>query len=312
MPGGAYFSAPLVEQAAQGTGLDNSTKATINYWFRHVWEFTWFLYPTIPWISQTYDVSLGKLILWGTPFTLAACLSGYFILLRSLPHTKGKRFQPQKDKLRLLFQSTWPLILLLGLFAVLETLLGWWDKQSGFVLPKNSGLVLALLICLIWQIRKNKFQLRQIGQTFFNPTNRKLFLIILGVMIFQQFLIKSQMANKLATTFSDLGIPLLALILILPMLVGIIVGYSLSVISASLPIVLATASQMGSSIPLPALLMAAWVAGFYGCMLSPAHSCFPLTREYFQAKWDIMYRQLILCILPVLGVALGWLVLGNL
>ncbi|EAX47709.1 conserved hypothetical protein [Thermosinus carboxydivorans Nor1] len=38
--GGAIFSAPLVENAGKAYGLSAETKTVINYWFRHVWEFT--------------------------------------------------------------------------------------------------------------------------------------------------------------------------------------------------------------------------------------------------------------------------------
>ena len=45
LPGGALLSAPMVEQASVGAGLPGERKAVINYWFRHVWEYWWPLYP---------------------------------------------------------------------------------------------------------------------------------------------------------------------------------------------------------------------------------------------------------------------------
>lgn len=38
--GGAIFSAPLVQEAAEPYQLSPEKKTAINYWFRHVWEFS--------------------------------------------------------------------------------------------------------------------------------------------------------------------------------------------------------------------------------------------------------------------------------
>jgi uncharacterized protein len=38
--GGAIFSAPLVEAAGKPYDLSPERKTAINYWFRHVWEYT--------------------------------------------------------------------------------------------------------------------------------------------------------------------------------------------------------------------------------------------------------------------------------
>ncbi|MCF6334926.1 MAG: DUF401 family protein, partial [Spirochaetales bacterium] len=44
MPGGALFSAPLVDDCDEGAKIDPVLKTKINYWFRHIWEYTWPLY----------------------------------------------------------------------------------------------------------------------------------------------------------------------------------------------------------------------------------------------------------------------------
>ena len=38
MPGGALFSAPMVETAAADSKVSGSVLSAINYWFRHIWE----------------------------------------------------------------------------------------------------------------------------------------------------------------------------------------------------------------------------------------------------------------------------------
>ena len=47
MPGGAVFSAPMVKTVSEDMRISNSQRAVVNYWFRHVWELVWPLYPGI-------------------------------------------------------------------------------------------------------------------------------------------------------------------------------------------------------------------------------------------------------------------------
>ena len=56
MPAGALFSAPLVQQAGDGVELSAEWKSAVNYWFRHVWEYWWPLYPGVIIAMQSFDM----------------------------------------------------------------------------------------------------------------------------------------------------------------------------------------------------------------------------------------------------------------
>ena len=58
MPGGALFSCPMLEEAAHGMSLSPARKALINYWFRHIWEVSWPLYPGYILASSLLGISL--------------------------------------------------------------------------------------------------------------------------------------------------------------------------------------------------------------------------------------------------------------
>src|SRR3989304_604879 len=45
--GGAYLSAPLVDQSSAKLNLKNEHKAFINFWFRHLWEYCLPTYPGV-------------------------------------------------------------------------------------------------------------------------------------------------------------------------------------------------------------------------------------------------------------------------
>ena len=50
MPGGALFSAPLVETSRTSPNTEGDVLAFINYWFRHIWEYFLPLYPVFFWL----------------------------------------------------------------------------------------------------------------------------------------------------------------------------------------------------------------------------------------------------------------------
>jgi hypothetical protein len=47
MPAGAMFSAPMVKEVGGRVGLTPEEETFVNYWFRHIWEFVWPLFPGI-------------------------------------------------------------------------------------------------------------------------------------------------------------------------------------------------------------------------------------------------------------------------
>jgi hypothetical protein len=53
--GGAMLSAPLVAEASDELGLEPERRTFLNFWFRHVWEYT---LPTFPAVFLTAD--MGK------------------------------------------------------------------------------------------------------------------------------------------------------------------------------------------------------------------------------------------------------------
>ena len=47
MPGGAIFSAPMVKDLGRKSGFSGDKLSFVNYWFRHIWEYCWPLYPGV-------------------------------------------------------------------------------------------------------------------------------------------------------------------------------------------------------------------------------------------------------------------------
>lgn len=82
MPGGAIFSAPMVEAAAVELRISRTDQTLINYWFRHIWELAWPLYPGIILASSLAAIPVTHIvgIMWAGP--LVSFAIGWVCILR--------------------------------------------------------------------------------------------------------------------------------------------------------------------------------------------------------------------------------------
>jgi hypothetical protein len=96
MPGGAVFSAPLVRDMADELGLARRDTALVNYWFRHLWELCWPLYPGIILASSLAGVPLARVIAATSPCILLCALLGWaFIMRPAVAHLAGRPQGPR-------------------------------------------------------------------------------------------------------------------------------------------------------------------------------------------------------------------------
>ncbi|NLP19094.1 MAG: DUF401 family protein, partial [Firmicutes bacterium] len=78
--GGALISCPLVDQGAGDLELAPEVKGYINYWFRHVWEYSIPLYPAVVMTAGMTGMEVVELIPYLFPSTLVAIGTGFVIL----------------------------------------------------------------------------------------------------------------------------------------------------------------------------------------------------------------------------------------
>jgi len=95
MPGGAVFSAPMVKELGTHSKLSETQLSFVNYWFRHIWEHWWPLYPGILLTTVITEIGLLTLIVIMCPFTVVAVWLGYRALKGSyhLPTDNRSRFK---------------------------------------------------------------------------------------------------------------------------------------------------------------------------------------------------------------------------
>jgi len=301
MPGGAMFSAPMVDSADRAGQLPSLLKTRTNYWFRHVWEYWWPLYPGVILALDMTGLEIWQLTLAQLPVSLLAIAGGYLFLLRRIPHNGEPGHAPQEGAHSFLTLAA-PIITVIATYTAILIALPAVKSISRYI-PITAGLFLALIV-LQFQRKADWSDWRGVLLS-----RRTLYMTVLvaviriyGAMIEARLpggmVLVEQMRGELAA----IGLPEGLFILLIPLISGLAMGINVGTIGASFPVVM---TLLGASPPLAVLLPAtvlAYAAGFMGQMLSPVHVCLLVTNQYFKTP---LLRSLAGLILPVLFVLLG-------
>ena len=289
MPGGAVFSAPMVKELGMRSKLSEAQLSFVNYWFRHIWEHWWPLYPGILLTTVITEISLLAIIVIMCPFTAVAVWLGYRALKSpgSLPTNDNKN-----PRLPL-----WPFIKeLMPILVVIFPGLGMGVLFSklfpGFPISKEIGLILALCMAIAWVWYQNRTSKKQIWSTLTNPQLLNMMYMIVGILIFKGILTDSHAAAAISQELIQMHIPLALIAVVLPLLVGMSGGIVIAFVGSTLPILVSMIQSLGEAQFLPAYVMLILVSGFTGVMLSPMHLCFLLSNEYFGVTLISVYRHL--------------------
>ncbi len=290
---GAMLSAPIVEESGNKMELSAEYKTFLNYWFRHIWEYTWPLYPGLILAAVIFNIPLPKIILAQIPLTLSAIFSGIIFGLRKIPfkpsHKKEKTF---KEIYRLFFYS-WPILSIVVLV---------------FIFKLDLVLSLSLIVFFTFittKIKRNKvtFVLRKILLSW------KIILLIVSVMIFKRILENSGILLIIPQILNKMGISPIAILFFTPFLIGFLMGATQAFVGITFPILL---PFIGISNPDVNYIMLSYAGGFAGVLLSPVHLCLIVTRDYFKSNLTKVYKLLLPPIIFVALVAFSIVFIHNL
>lgn len=272
--GGAYFSAPLVEEASAEISITPERKGFINYWFRHIWEYILPTYPGIILASAITHVPLDRLILYQMPFAIMVILSGIIFCFRGLDIAKkgpsGGRNGEDLSKLILSLLPIAAILLLVGLFHIDIAL--------------TMGVVISLMFIY------HRYSLKRIAETLKESISWNILLIIVGVIFFKEMLMATEAVEGMSLFLTQTGFPLILLFFVLPFAVGLLTGLTIAFVGTTFPLLL----TISGGSPEIGDLAFAFASGFTGVMFSPAHLCFVLTGQYFSADRGAIYRHMLI------------------
>jgi integral membrane protein (TIGR00529 family) len=299
MPGGALFSAPMVGQAVKEDSWPSAWKAAVNYWFRHILEYWWPLYPVVIVTLSIFTIESWQFMAVQMPFTLISIAAGYFFLLRN--HSQALQFQPAYTT----DNSTLFPVLLPILLIVLSTLLlpplysllfPGTTAATSKLLSMLTGLLAGLLL-LNSSMKQTDGQ--RLFRFLFTLKTGNVLLTLGGVMIFQALLETSGLLPQAARQLTETQVPLPVIIGFLPFLAGLVTGIAIGYAGTAFPLIVGLMAVEGTEFTPISTLVLAFTMGYTGMMLSPVHLCFVLTREYFAAPYVKVLLYLMPCVLTV-------------
>ncbi|NQU44148.1 DUF401 family protein [bacterium] len=309
MPGGAIFSAPMVREAARDTHLSAARLAVANYWFRHIWEFWFPLYPGVILVLTLTGMPTGRFILAQAPMTLFALVAGYVVILRTAHMSGEKKRDYSWLTIRRFLVELIPILLVVGAVIALspaaeiltERLTGPRAPDQGpapgNILLQRSPILAGLILGMAWLFLYRGLTWRIVRQAMFKKSIMQMLFLVVGLLVFESVLQNSGAVIDLRKQFETSGVPLEVVISLLPFICGLVVGIAFGFVGASFPLVIALLSHLPPGERLPYYCLA-YVMGYIGMMVSPVHICLIVTNEYFQSRLGRVYAYL----LP-LGVA---------
>jgi integral membrane protein (TIGR00529 family) len=287
MPGGAVFSAPLLNELAVKAGVKSERRTFINHWFRHIWEYILPLYPGVLAAAALWEISVRQLVLHQAPLTLFAVIAGCIVAYLGQRFTRAQSQPVTGDRVKELFIGLWPFLLLITgvLFIPVD------------ILYVVYGMLVLLLVVdwvnfqRIWKIVKAGFRWR-------------ILLMVMTVMIFKQVMDDSGAAQQVAGTLISFHLPLALVFFTLAFLVGLATGITVAYVGISFPILIPLLANVPGD-PM-GLMMLAYCGGFLGTLISPLHLCLVLTNEYFGSNLVKTFRYFLPAVAIVAILAWGY------
>jgi len=277
MPAGAMFSAPMVKEIGDRAGLNPEEETFVNYWFRHIWEFVWPLYPSIILFSALLGVEVREIIIVQFPISIVALILGLVWEQRYLRKDEASDKRGEFGlNIKKLFLSTWPIILVIFMVIIIK-------------IDLLISLILVILSLIL--LNRSKMKTEVIIEIIKKDIPLNTVVLIAGIMIFKRTLETTGAIMVIPGFFTELGVHPLVILFFIPFLIGMLTGITSAIVGIGFPVLLPFIVTQGE-VNLN-YAMFAFVGGYMGHMLSPMHLCLVVTNDYFKADVGKIYKMLI-------------------
>lgn len=287
MPSGALVSMTASRETAKRLGLAPEEGTFIDYWFRHIWEFSVPMYSVIIITSGVLSVSIMTVVKALLPMTILAIGGGSvvsYLILRNRPG-KNTSLKLTGNMVYNILNIIWPLVLIIILLLL--------DMEPMIAFP----LTLALLAV------QQRVSWTELTKAFNYGLNLRALSLIYVIMLYKTTIVSSGVATTLISDLQAMGLPILLMLVVMPFIVSVLMGLGLAFPAIALPL-LAPYITTGYTIDAPALLLA-YSSGMLGHLISPLHLCLALSVEYFKASLARVYRYILPLFVVLQGIVIA-------
>lgn len=306
VPGGALFSAPLIDKEGEKFKLNQSQKNFLNVWFRHIW------FPIFPVSSAMMliisadfaNIDIYELIVANFPAFIAFITIGLIFLKFYIKKIPTPKIIPKKEYSGLIYllPPIIPIIIYIIFFSIfiligIENLK---DFQRGIFI---FGVVIsiAFLYYLIEIDWKKYYEILKRSVSF------NLAFAIIGIMIFRHIIEASDANTIIAEMIGGLPFHAIFIVIIVPLIMGLITGYNFGAIALSYFLVEPFFQFTNLNIIGFASLI--FISSLVGYLISPIHLCNVVSSDYLKTDTTRMYKMYIPAVVLLLIVQTSFVVL---
>ena len=265
--GGARFSAPFVEEASNSVHMSPNQKSTVNFWFRHVFEYSNPINPGLIMACSIAMVPISDFIIHLGWLTFVSIILGWLFFIRPLKI----KFQPEKSLDETTFKkSLIDIGISLSPVFVNFILVVFFDIGPAIAM---GAVVFAMYIAI--RLLKRPISAKEV---IIGAMDWKLLANVLCIFYFIELLTNTNVLTEIVVAFQGLPLPPEVTIAGISFIIGIITGMSQGHVAIVFPIVAAMAP---GNINLMGIAM---VFGVAGQMLTPTHMCLIITVDYFKSS----------------------------
>ncbi len=266
--GGARFSAPIVQEAAKGMDVTAEDKAAINFWFRHIFEFSSPIIPGMILACGIAGVKIGDLIVHLGWMTIMAFILGWIVMVRPIKGAVNevKEVTPEEKRREIVdfFVALGPVIANVVLMVAFEL---------------AASISMAIVVCSMVPVLYALNRPVSVKDIFVGALDWKLFANVGCILLFIQLLDTTGVLAQIVAAFKGSSLPIPVIIAIVSFIIGILTGLSQGHVAIVMPIV--AALSMGDL----DLVGVAMVFGVAGQMITPTHVCLTITVDYFKSDF---------------------------
>ena len=266
--GGARFSAPIVEEASKELPLTQEHRAAINFWFRHIFEFSSPIIPGMIMACNIAGVSYSDFIMHLCWLTVLAFAAGWLVLITPIKTDGMTSFQEDQEERSQNTQDLW-----LSLSPVVLT----------FVLVVfcnlNASVGMAVVTVGLFFVLRFTKRFVSLKEVALGALDWKMFFNVICILYFIQILTVTNVLQEIVVAFQNSPLPVPVIIGCVSFIIGVLTGMSQGHVAIVMPIVAAMAT---GNLNLAGVAMAFGVAGQ---MLTPTHMCLVVTVDYFKSNF---------------------------
>jgi len=288
VPGGALFSVPMIDEEGDKYNLDKNKKNFLNVWFRHIW------FPIYPISSamilicskEFSGINIYSLIIANIPAFIASVVIGIILLKKFIKKAPKQKIKQKKDYSGFIYIL--PPVLPLFFYGLLQV----------FGFPQIRSFLIGVIFSVILVFLITKVNKKEGIQILKKSLTWKLAMAIFGIMIFREMFEVSQANNIIADIIGSFSIPAIAIIIIIPLILGTLTGYNLGAIALSYFLVEPFFHLTGLNII--GITSIIFISSLAGYLISPIHLCNVLSSEYLKTDTTRMYKTFVPAVFSLL------------